>query len=154
MPIRSCCAGGALMLALAATGTPAFAASFVMSSTSATDGASASVGASSHSSNRSSDASSPRRPLAQGEYRVQQVAQVAPGVQAVTLAATDGAPTRITLRLADRVVADGALAVGQRIKAHDRPYGMELARADTRQAFFLLLDDDWARELKTVPLGS
>jgi hypothetical protein len=36
------------------------------------------------------------------------------------------------------------------VLARQRPYGYELARADTRTAFFLLLDDPWYRELQSV----
>jgi hypothetical protein len=33
------------------------------------------------------------------------------------------------------------------VTARHRPYGVEFARADTREPFFLLLADDWRHEL-------
>ena len=107
--------------------------------------------ATSHSLKRSSQSSS-GRPLAQGDYRVTQVAQVAPEVQEVTLQAVPGTGARgeIVLHMPDRAVVQGDVTVGRVVSARERPYGYELARADTRTAFFLLLDDPWYRELQSV----
>ena len=118
---------------------------------SASDSVSTSVEGMSRSLHRSSTSSSPR-PLAQGDYKVIQVAQAAPGLQDVTLQAVagTGADGEFTLRLADKAVADGGLVVGQVVTARQRPYGYEFARADTRVAFFLMLDDAWYRELQSV----
>jgi hypothetical protein len=52
----------------------------------------------------------------------------------------------------DRAVQQGGLEVGQVVSARERPYGVEFARADTRTAFLLLLEDDWYRELQSVPV--
>lgn len=115
---------------------------------SASDGLSTSSDASSLSSRRSSRSST--RPLAQGEYRVTRVADAGEaGRKEVTLVAVDGGSEEHTYSLPDQAVASGALAVGQRVSAQERPYGVELARADTRVAFFLLLQDDWQRDLQT-----
>jgi hypothetical protein len=141
---------GALALAGLAFTAPAHAASSAVAS--ASDSVSTSVETMSRSLQRSSTSSSPR-PLAQGDYKVIQVAQVAPGLQDVTLqalAATAADGPQITLRVSDKVVTDGGLVVGQVVSARERPYGYEFARADTRVAFFLLLDDDWYRELQSV----
>ena len=121
--------------------------------TSASDSASTSVDATSRSLHRSSASSSPR-PLAQGDYRVLRVAKRADGANEVELVAVAGGTGEggFSLRLADQAVADGGLVVGQIVSARQRPYGYEFLRADTRTAFFLLLDDDWHRELPSVPV--
>lgn len=52
------------------------------------------------------------------------------------------------------VVSDRArLEVGDRVRAKPRVYGFEFANADTGEAFFLALSDEWLRELVTHPLG-
>ncbi|HEY1392530.1 MAG TPA: hypothetical protein VFV25_04110, partial [Methylibium sp.] len=40
------------------------------------------------------------------------------------------------------------LAPGRTVTARQRPYGVEFAGGEPRQAFFLALDDDWYRELQ------
>lgn len=141
--------GAALVLAGLACGTPAQAASSAVASVS--DSVSTSVDSVSRSIRKSSDSSS-RTVVGQGDYRVILVAQVEPGTQDVTLQALpgSGALGEFTLRLPDRAAQEGGLVVGQVVSARARPYGWEFARADTRTAFFLLLEDDWYRELKTV----
>lgn len=139
-----------LILALLALPALTHAASSAVAS--ASDGVSLSSNASGHSSRRSSQSST--RAVAQGDYRVTQVAAAEAGHQWVTLQRADDASTELRLRMADAVVAAGGLVAGQRVTARDRPYGVELARTDTRTAFFLLIDDDWAGELATVRLGT
>lgn len=142
------CARLLVLVALGAVGSAQAASSAVAS---ASDSVSTSVETMSRSLHRSSTSSSPR-PLAQGDYQVIQVAQAAPGLQDVTLQAVagSGADGEFTLRLADKVVADGGLVVGRVVTARQRPYGYEFVRADTRVAFFLMLDDAWYRELQSV----
>lgn len=119
---------------------------------SASDGLSTSSDASSMSSRHSSRSSS--RPLAMGDYRVTRVADAGEaGRKEVTFVALDaraGTEGEQTFSLPDAAIAKGALAPGRVVSARERPYGVELARADTRTAFFLLLADDWQRDLKTV----
>lgn len=139
----------ALALLLAAAALPARAT--VTTSSAVSDSVDVSSRATSHSLKRSSESSS-GRPLAQGDYRVTQVAQVAPEVQEVTLQAVPGTGARgeIVLHMPDRAVVQGDVTVGRVVTARERPYGYELARADTHAAFFLLLDDPWYRELQSV----
>ena len=66
--------------------------------------------------------------------------------------AGSGAEGEFTLRIGDHAADQGGLVIGQVVSARQRLYGVEFARADTRSAFLLLLDDDWYRELKTVPV--
>lgn len=123
----------------------------VATSSAVSDSVEVSSRAITHSLKRSSDSSS-GRPLAAGDYRVTQVAQVAPEVQEVTLQAVPGTGARgeIVLHMPDRALLQGDVTVGRVVSARERPYGYELARTDTRVAFFLLLDDPWYRELQSV----
>jgi len=161
-------AAAALTLALAAP-LPAFADSFASSAIS--NSFSASVGSISTSFNASSDASSPGRPVKQGEYRVQEIVVAAgrEGYLRLTLRAEKPAAAGATettevaaaddtyqLYLPLATVARAAIATGQLISARARPYGLELAKvaADggSREAFFLVVDDERYRELQTRPV--
>lgn len=167
-------AAAALTLALAAP-LPAFADSFASSAIS--NSFSASVGSISTSFNASSDASSPGRPVRQGEYRVQEIVVAAgrEGYLRLTLRAEKAAAAAATattattattevaaaadtvhLYLPQETVARAAIATGQLISARARPYGLELAKvtADggSREAFFLVVDDERYRELQTRPV--
>jgi hypothetical protein len=138
-------------LSLTLLATPTWAASSAVAS--AVDSVSTSVGSISRSFKQSSDSSS-KTVVGQGTYEVVEVAQAEGQEHDVTLQAVpgQGASGRITLRLGPAAVADGALAPGRQVTARERPYGWEFARADTRAPFFLLLADDWFRELHSVPL--
>lgn len=142
-------------IACAATlATDAQAASSAVAS--ASDSVITSVGSISRSFRQSSDSSS-RTTVGQGLYEVIQVAEAEPGMHELTLEALPGQPQaqgRFTLRLPTQALQQAALAPGQRVAAREKPYGWEFARADTQVAFFLLLADDWYRELASVPLGS
>lgn len=141
-----------LALAALALAGPAQAASSAIASVS--DSLSTSVDSVSRSIKKSSDSSS-KTVVGQGDYRVIQVAQGdEAGTQDVTLQAVpgSGAQGAFTLRVPDQAAERGGLVVGQVVSARERPYGVEFARADTRTAFFLLLEDDWYRELKSVAL--
>lgn len=134
----------ALVAALPATAT-------VATSSAVSDSVDVSARSITNSLKRSSDSSS-GRPVAQGDYRVTQVASVAPELQEVTLQAVPGTGARgeLVLHMPTRAVQAGGVAVGEVVAARQRPYGYELTRADTKQAFFLLLDDPWYKELQSV----
>ncbi|MGE0315037.1 MAG: hypothetical protein AB7P21_25760 [Lautropia sp.] len=138
---------------------PAFAESLATSASSAGSSASsagsASLRGSSDSIRGSSDSSRDDRQVAEGEYRVTDVAAVDAG---------DGSPPRLrvamapagardagrfTLELPARALADAPLAPGDLVSARHRDYGIEFARADTGKAFFLVLADAWTRDLQT-----
>jgi hypothetical protein len=53
------------------------------------------------------------------------------------------------LYVPEKALAQTAVAVGQTVAARTRPYGVEFAQADTGRAFFLVLHDDWYRELQS-----
>lgn len=142
----------ALLLGLAAA-TPGFADSFTSSASSA---ASESVGSVSDSLSGSSKSSSEDKKVAEGDYRVTQVAALEgrPGMLRLTMQAVDraGAAGEVTLDLPQKALKQRALAAGDVVTARQRAYGYEFAHADTRQAFFLVLADDWHRDLESRPV--
>ena len=98
--------------------------------------------------------------VAEGEYRVVEVAAAAPestrGRVRVTLAGLgeglQGAEVQLWLPAAAPAARE--LAPGEVIAVRQRVYGLEFARGEPRRAFFLALHDAWWPELQThaVPL--
>lgn len=135
---------------------PAGAASSAASS--ASDSVAASVGSLSGSLVHSSD-SSKGRTVADGDYRIIEVARDAdrPGAARLKLVATavpagEDAGT-FELIVPEPVVAAAGLATGVTIAARQRPYGIEFAQGEPRRAFFLALHDTWYRELTSTPVA-
>lgn len=137
-------------LAIAAAAAPALAAS---SASSASSTASNSIGSSSDSIQNSSEGSSKPARTAQGDYRVTAVAAVdeKPGMLRVTLQAAEAGDS-FDLVLPQKAADLGRVAVGEVVRAAPRPYGVEFARADNALAFFLVLQDEWFRELASNPV--
>ena len=133
--------------------TPAtFAEGSASSASSAGSSAgSASSGSLSDSIGGSSNASSPdKEKVAQGEYRVVDVAAAPdrPGKIRLTLQGTEPTATpEFVLLVPEKALAARAITAGDHVVTHVRPYGFEFAHADTRQAFFLALKDDWQQDL-------
>jgi hypothetical protein len=128
---------------------------------SASSAASESVGLSSNgvsASLRTSSNSSTKTNVAQGEYRVVEVAAAdVPGTVALKLQlATASGPATddnaFLLLLPQATFERSGVATGTRVQATQRNWGLEFARADTRQAFFLVLQDRAMQELQTVPV--
>lgn len=148
-----------LALAAALPALPAGASS--TTSSVASDAGSASVGSLSHSLEASSGSSTGGR-VAQGDYRIVEVAEAParPDQLRLTLAAEaidtgpDNAPHRAAVALLlPRAAAERAgLAAGGRIAVRQRPYGLELAAGEARTPFYLLLDEAWQRGLRTQPV--
>jgi hypothetical protein len=139
------------VLLISAAVPPALAVSSTASS--ASEGSSASVGSLSDSFKGSSDSSSRTTTAAEGDYKVMDIAADAqrPGtvrmkLQAVTERAGD---REFYLYLPEQTLVQSRVAPGQIVTVHQRAYGLEFARGDTRQAFFLVLSDDWYRELRS-----
>jgi len=151
MHIGKCLFSAAVLLGVAAL--PATAGS--LSASSAAGGSSASS-ASSTSLETSSDSSSKATGVAEGPYRVIEVATVAerPGTVRLKLQAlaAPSADAGLFLHVPQPAFERSRLGVGDTVTARHRPYGIEFARLDTDRAFFLLLDDDWARELPSHPV--
>ena len=131
---------------------PAMAASTATSS--ASDSSTASVGSVSGSIQKSSAASSkPATPLLAGDYRVVEVVAMAerPGTMRLTLQALadPSAEGEFQLFVPQEAFDRSQLAAGQTVTARERSYGLEFSLAATQQAFFLVLADDWYRELQS-----
>jgi hypothetical protein len=141
----------AVSVALSSAG-PAAADSLASAASSAS--ITVSVGTISGSFGRSSDSSSKTAPTANGDYKIIDLA-AAPdrqGTVRLTLQAlTDaGADNEFFLYLPQVVAEQARLRLGGIVTAHPRPYGTEFAqgaRGETKQAFYLVLADDWYREL-------
>lgn len=139
---------------LAAACLPAAAGSLVGSS--AAGGSSASSAAS-DSVGTSSDTSTRAVAQLEGPYRIVDVAPVPEraGIVRVTLRALAGSEQDETalLYVPQQTFERAGLAPGATITAQQRPYGVEFAHADTRRAFFLLLNDGVQRELRSNPVS-
>lgn len=136
------------------------------STSSASSASSASVGSSSTSIEKSSNSSSTKDRVAQGHYTIIEMAAVAeqPDLLRLRLQALAAVPglepapgvAREFVLLLPRPAAERAqLATGQTISAAHRPYGLALAALNTAgeaSPFFLVLDDDWYRELESRPV--
>jgi len=139
----------ALLLAALAS-APAVASSTTASS--ASDSASSTASSTSDSLKKSSDGSSKTTTAVNsGDYEVVDVARVAerPGSVRLRLQAVAdrSADSEFFLYLPEQTFEQARLGAGQIVAARQRPYGLEFARGDSRQGFFLVLDDDWARDL-------
>jgi hypothetical protein len=139
-----------------ATVTPCLAESFASSASSA---GSASLGSLSDSVKGSSKSSSGETRTADGDYRVIDVAEAAdrPGMLTLRLQATalPGEQGELLLTLPRQALEPRGIAAGEVIHARNRPYGLEFARVNAvqvREAFFLVLADDWHRELDPQPV--
>lgn len=136
------------------------------STSSASSASSVSVGSSSTSIEKSSNSSSTHERVAQGHYTIVEMAAVAEQHDLLHLrlqpvAATTGLEsstdsTREFVLLLPRPAAERAqLTTGQTLSTEHRPYGLALATlnaAGEASPFFLVLDDDWYRELESRPV--
>lgn len=138
-------------LLCAAVAMPALAGSSAASS--ASDSVTTSLGSSSASVKRSSDSSTQDTAVTEGDYRVVAVDSVAerPGTLRMKLQAVadDGVDGELFLYLPLAAVEDSQLGQGGIVTARRRPYGTEFSSGQTRRAFFLVLHDDWYRELQS-----
>jgi hypothetical protein len=153
--LKTCLASATLLLG--ASALPVWAVSSTASS--ASDSVTGSVGSVSGSIERSSNSSSDNKTVADGDYKILEVATLAERpnmvrltLQAVAGPAADGADKDFFLYVPRTVAADSALAPGGIVSARQRAYGIEFAQGPQRQAFFLVLSDTWYRELQTSPV--
>ena len=151
-PFKPSLASVALLCGM--TGLPAVAASTAASS--ASDSVGTSVGSASGSFEKSSTSSTTTTTTAEGDYRVVEVTAVTerPGTVRMKLQAVPdrdvhrNADPEFFLYLPQAAVDQGHLAADVIVTARPRPYGTEFAHGQTRQAFYLVLSDDWYRELR------
>jgi hypothetical protein len=159
--MKSVSIGSTLFALLCVAAAPSFAESLATSASSAGSSASsagsASLRGSSESLKGSSDSSrTDPHQVAEGEYRVAAVAEVdsKPGMLRLTLEPLQADAAGFRLDLPGRAFGERVLAPGDVVSARHRPYGLEFARGDTREAFFLVLADDWQRDLQTHVLAN
>ena len=141
-----------ITLLLSAISLPTLAASSTASS--ASDSASSATSSASDSLKTSSNGSSKATTaVTDGDYQVIEVTSLAdrPGIVRMKLQAMADtrAGSEFFLYLPQQIVDKSPLGVGQIVAARQRPYGVEFARGDTRQAFFLVLDDAAYRDLQS-----
>lgn len=144
----------AMALAAGVATMPALAASSAASS--ASDSVTTSVGSFSGSIEKSSASSAADKKVADGDYRIIDVATVAgrPGTVRMKLQAlaNPSAEGEFFLHLPQAAFDESRLAQGGIVTARQKAYGVEFAEMQSRQAFFLVLSDDWYRELQTTPV--
>ena len=140
---------------IVSTAIPALAASTAGSS--ASDSASSAASSASDSLKNSSGGSSKATGVTQGDYKITDVAVAAdrPGTMRLTLqAVAETSPTgEFFLYVPTRLFDQGELNVGQTIAARTRPYGVEFAKGERREAFLFVLDDEVFRELNSVAVA-
>lgn len=143
------------LLALTAVflGTPALA-----DSSSAVSASSTAIGSLSTSVEKSSDSSSGRKQVAQGRYTLVAMEPIASQPDTLRLrlvAETPEATAEVSLLVPSRAISQAQLAVGHMVAAEHRPYGLSLAKVTEGGdglTFFLVLADDWFRELESRPV--
>ena len=120
---------------------------------SASESSTTSVGSASGSLQNSSGSSTKGQSLAEGDYRIVAVSAAAerPGLIRMKLQAVadNSENSALFLTVPQAAFDNGRLAQGGTVTARKRPYGAEFANAETRQVFFLVLDDDWFGELRS-----
>jgi hypothetical protein len=120
---------------------------------SASSAGSASVGSLSDSIHGSSKSSSGDNKVADGDYEVLEVAALPgrPGMLRLRMQAHAVAGINETdaflLDLPQKALGERGLATGDIVSVTNRPYGLEFARAQTHEAFFLVLLDEWRSDL-------
>ncbi len=141
----------ALALLLGACAWPAVAASSTSSASS--DSASTSVGSSSTSIQNSSESSTADNKVADGDYRVIEVAEAPARAGTVRLklhaVAEEAQQGEFFLYMPQEAYDQSRLGQGSVVTARARAYGLEFANAKATKPFFLVLADEWFRELQT-----
>ena len=163
----------ALVVAACCATAPALALDLASSTaSSASSAGSASVGSVSDSLRSSSQSGAGPRQMAAGDYRVIAVAdaQDRPGelrltlqamapetsaAQSVSAAATGSqVNAQWELRLPKVLAEREGLAAGRLLRATPQPYGVSFALSDQPRPFFLVLADEWQRELPARPVAA
>ena len=124
------------------------------STSSASSAGSASSGSVSDSLRGSSNSSTGDAKTADADYRIIEVAKAPDraGIARITLQVEHDPAQRIVLDLPRAIVDKQGLARGDVVRTRKHVYGYEFARGDTREAFYLVLADDWHGELAARPV--
>lgn len=152
-PSRLACVALWGATALAPCRAESLASSASSAGSSASSAGSASSGSVSDSLNNSSKSSTGTN-TADGDYRVIDVAERAdrPDRVQLTLQATaPGADHQFSLTLPRQALAPRGITTGELVQVRHRDYGLEFARTNGAAApepFFLVLHDEWQRELE------
>ena len=140
----------ALALLLGACALPALASGSASSASS--DSVSTSVGSSSTSIQTSSESSSGDNKVAEGDYRVIEVAEAPARAGTVRLklhaVADDAKQGEFFLYMPQEAYDQSRLGQGSVVTARAKAYGLEFAKAKAGKPFFLVLADEWFRELQ------
>ncbi len=144
---------------VAATVAVAAAPAWAEGSASSASSTASSAGSSASNSLEASSGSSSRgNTAAAGDYLIEAVTVAAdrPGMVRLALAPAGDVSRRVpfVLVLPQRTAEQERLARGDTLSVRERAYGFEFARADTRQAFYLVLADAWHRELDARPVDA
>lgn len=151
-----------LLAALLSTGVT-WAAS---SASSASSAASESIGSSSTSLEKSSTSSSTNNQVAQGTYTVIETVAVAdnPALLQLQLQQREDASNKLMLKVPRETIERAQIQTGSLVDVAHRPYGLAFSTASDSAAsasastsveakpFFLVLHDDWYKELHTRPV--
>ena len=120
------------------------------------DSISTSVGSVSTSIKKSSQSSTKDNKTAAGDYKVVEMAALdeQPGMTRLKLQATQGQSERdeFYLLLPQKAVDNGQVREGSIVTAQPRPFGVAFAVGEPRQPFFLVMEDQWYRELASRPV--
>jgi hypothetical protein len=120
----------------------------------ASSAGSASSGSVSASLRSSSKSSFDGDKVADGDYRITEVAEATDRAGFTRIAMqSDGSQQRIVLELPQATFEKERLGPGDLVHAQQRAYGTAFARSDNRKAFYLVLADDWYGELAARPVG-
>jgi len=128
------------------------AESFTSSALSAGSASSGSVSESLHGSSHSSTRDD--KTTADADYRVTEIAQAPKrdGIARVTLQADDPQQS-LMLDLPQAIVDAQGLGRGDVVHAQPRVYGLVFSRGADREAFYLVLADDWYTGLAARPVS-
>jgi type IV secretory pathway TrbL component len=93
--------------------------------------------------------------VTEGDYRITEVAQAGDreGFTRVAMQSDGDAQRRIVLELPQATFAKERLGLGDLVHAQQRAYGTAFAHGDTREAFYLVLADDWYGGLAARPVS-
>jgi hypothetical protein len=141
----------ACFAAAAGVATVSHADSFASSASSAGSASSGSVSDSLHGSSKSSTGGDK---TADADYRIIDVAAVPgrAGIARITMRADDPSQ-EIALDLPQAIVERQRLVPGDSVHSRKQVYGYEFARSDSREAFYLVLADDWYSDLAARPVS-
>ena len=125
-------------------------------SQSISDSIGTSVGSVSTSIKKSSQSSTKDDKTAAGDYTVLEMAALdgQPGMVRLKLQAVADQAERneFYLLLPQKAVDNGQVREGAIVTAQPRPFGVAFAAGTPRQPFFLVMEDDWYRELTSRPV--